>query len=632
MSVERHVYFFGNGRADGSAAMRDILGGKGAGLAEMANLGLPVPPGFTISAKLCITYLEQGTFPAALRAEVDRHLKHLERVTKKGFGDAQNPLLVSVRSGAAVSMPGMMETILNLGLNDQTVEGLIAGSKNPRFAYDSYRRFVMIYGDVVYDIGKAPFEDELDEAKARRKVKRDIDLPADDLHDLVHDFKTIVKKRTGHPFPDDPQEQLWGAIEAVFKSWHTKRAKDYRQVNGIHDSLGTAVNIVAMVYGNMGDDCGTGEHVLNGDVLTNAQGEDVVSGARTPESIQRMKRGKLAKIYRELDRLATKLEKHYKDVQDVEFTFEHRQLYMLQTRRAQRTGMAAVRSAVEMVAEGLITEDEAVQRVPPQDLDQLFHPMVDPRSSVTVLAKGLPASPGAATGEVVFDADEAEALKKKGHDVILVRPETSPEDYHGIVAARAVLTARGGMTSHAAVVARGMGKTCVVGAKELDVDPSAGRFRVNGRAVKRGQVITVDGTTGRVILGAARLVTPKAGKEYDRLMSWADAKRRMRVRANADIPADARRAREFGAEGIGLCRTEHMFFEGDRITLMREMILASDEAGRRKALAKLLPIQRGDFEGIFEVMDGLPVTIRLLDPPLHEFLPHTHAEIAALAK
>src|SRR6266478_5619576 len=619
MSVERHVYFFGNGRADGSAAMRDILGGKGAGLAEMANLGLPVPPGFTLSAKLCIAYVDEGTFPPALRAEVDRHLKQLERITKKGFGDAKNPLLVSVRSGAAVSMPGMMETILNLGLNDQTVEGLIAGSKNPRFAYDSYRRFVQMYGDVVFDLGKDPFEEELDKAKARRKVKRDIDLPADDLY-----------------------EQLWGAIEAVFKSWNTRRAKDYRQVNGIPDSLGTAVNIVAMVYGNMGDDCGTGvaftrdcstgEHVLNGDVLTNAQGEDVVSGARTPESIQKMKRGKLAKIYRELDRLATKLEKHFKDVQDVEFTFEHGQLYMLQTRRAQRTGMAAVRSAVEMVAEGLITEDEAVQRVPPQDLDQLFHPMVDPKASVTVLAKGLPASPGAATGEVVFDADEAETLKKKGHDVILVRPETSPEDYHGMVAARAILTARGGMTSHAAVVARGMGKTCVVGAKELDVDPAAGRFRVNGRAVKRGQVITVDGTTGRVILGAAKLVTPKAGKEYDRLMSWADAKRRMRVRANADIPADARRAREFGAEGIGLCRTEHMFFEGDRITLMREMIVATDEAGRRKALAKLLPIQRRDFEGIFEVMDGLPVTIRLLDPPLHEFLPHTREEIGALAK
>jgi pyruvate,orthophosphate dikinase len=641
-SVERFVYFFGNGRADGSAAMRDILGGKGAGLAEMANLGLPVPPGFTISAKLCITYLEQGTFPPALPAEVDRHLKHLERVTKKGFGDSKNPLLVSVRSGAAVSMPGMMETILNLGLNDQTVAGLVAGSKNPRFAYDSYRRFVMMYGDVVFDLGKGPFEEVLDKAKARRKVKRDIDLPAEDLEAMVGEFKAIVQARTGTPFPDDPQQQLWGAIEAVFKSWHTRRAKDYRALNNVPDSLGTAVNIVAMVYGNMGDDCGTGvaftrdcstgERVLNGDVLTNAQGEDVVSGARTPASIAKMKRGKFTKIYRELDRLGTKLENHFKDVQDVEFTFEHGQLYMLQTRRAQRAGIAAVRIAVEMVQEGLITEDEAVQRIPPQDLDQLFHPMVDPRASVKVLAKGLPASPGAATGEVVFDADEAEALRKKGHDVILVRPETSPEDFHGIVAARAVLTARGGMTSHAAVVARGMGKTCVVGAKDLDVDPAAGRFRVNGQAVKRGQVITVDGTTGRVILGAAKLVAPKIGKDFETLMGWADARRRLRVRANADIPADARRAMEFGAEGIGLCRTEHMFFEGDRITLMREMIVASDEAGRRRALAKLLPIQRKDFAGIFEEMKGLPVTIRLLDPPLHEFLPHTRSEIAALAK
>ncbi|MEX2155804.1 MAG: pyruvate, phosphate dikinase [Gemmatimonadales bacterium] len=649
-SVERYVYSFGNGRADGSAAMRDILGGKGAGLAEMANLGLPVPPGFTISAKLCITYLEQGTFPDELREEVERHLKQLERATKKGFGDPKNPLLVSVRSGAAVSMPGMMETILNLGLNDETVQGLIAHSKNPRFAYDSYRRLVLMYGDVVFDLGKEPFEEVLAEAKARRKVKRDIDLPPEELQELVREFKAIIQSRTGLPFPDDPDSQLWGAIEAVFKSWRTKRAMDYRRVNGIPDDLGTAVNIVTMVYGNMGDDCGTGvaftrdcrtgERVLNGDVLTNAQGEDVVSGARTPEPISRMKRGKggrgglggLAKVYRDLERLATKLEKHFKDVQDIEFTFEHGKLYMLQTRRAQRTGIAAVRIAVEMVAERLISEEEAVQRVPPQDLDQLFHPMVDPRAPVTVLAKGLPASPGAATGEVVFDADEAEALKKKGRDVILVRPETSPEDFHGIVAARAVLTARGGMTSHAAVVARGMGKTCVVGAKDLDVDPAAGRFRANGRAVKRGQVITVDGTSGRVILGAAKLVTPKIGVHFAKLMAWADARRRLRVRANADVPADARRAREFGAEGIGLCRTEHMFFEGDRITTMREMIVASDEAGRRRALAKLLPIQRADFEGIFEAMAGLPVTIRLLDPPLHEFLPHSGADTGALAK
>ncbi|MGH7672551.1 MAG: pyruvate, phosphate dikinase [Gemmatimonadales bacterium] len=641
-SLERYVYFFGNGRADGSAAMRDILGGKGAGLAEMANLGLPVPPGFTISAKLCLTYLEQGTFPEELRAEVDRHLKQLERATRKRFGDPQNPLLVSVRSGAAVSMPGMMETILNLGLNDDTVEGLIAGSDNPQFGYDSYRRFVQMYGDVVFDLGKTPFTEVLQEAKRRRKAKRDIDLPADDLQALVHEFKAIIQARTGAPFPDDPQRQLWGAIEAVFKSWRTRRAADYRRVHGIPDDMGTAVNVVAMVYGNMGEDCGTGvaftrdcrtgERVLNGDVLINAQGEDVVSGARTPEPIARMKRGKLAKVYNDLERLADKLERHFQDVQDLEFTFEHGKLYMLQTRRAQRTGLAAVRITVDMVAEGLIGEDEAVQRVPPQDLDQLFHPMVDPRAAVTLLAKGLPASPGAATGEVVFDADEADALKKKGREVILVRPETSPEDFHGIVAARAVVTARGGMTSHAAVVARGMGKTCVVGAKDLDVEPAAGRFRANGRVVKRGQVITVDGTTGRILLGAAKLVEPKIGVHYDKLMGWADARRRLRVRANADTPADARRAREFGAEGIGLCRTEHMFFEDGRITTMREMIVAPDEAGRRRALAKLLPMQRADFEGIFEAMAGHPVTIRLLDPPLHEFLPQGRTEIAGLAK
>ncbi len=641
-SLERWVYAFGNGRADGSAAMRDVLGGKGAGLAEMANLGLPVPPGFTISAKLCIRYLESGTLPDDLPEEVDRHLKYLEQISRKKFGDSDNPLLVSVRSGAAVSMPGMMETILNLGLNDATVAGLIAGSDNPRFAYDSYRRFVQMYGDVVFDLGKEPFVEVLEEAKRRRKAKRDIDLPADDLAALVEEFKAIIQARTGKPFPDDPLAQLWGAIEAVFKSWRTRRAIEYRRVHNIPDDMGTAVNVVAMVYGNMGDDsgtgvaftrdCRTGENVLNGDVLTNAQGEDVVSGARTPEPLAKLKRGKLAKVHRELERVAAKLERHFQDVQDIEFTFEHGRLYMLQCRRAQRTGLAAVRIAVEMVDEGLISEDEAVQRVPPQDLDQVFHPMVDPRSAVTVVARGLPASPGAAIGEAVFDADEAEALEKKGRRVILIRPETSPEDFHGMVAAAAILTARGGMTSHAAIVARGMGKTCVVGAKDIEVDPEAGRFRANGRVVKRGQVITVDGTTGRVILGAAKLVLPKAGAQYDRLMAWSDARRRLRVRANADTPEDAKRAREFGAEGIGLCRTEHMFFAGDRITAMREMIVAPDETGRRQALAKLLPMQRSDFEGIFEAMTGYPVTIRLLDPPLHEFLPHTAQEIAGLAK
>jgi len=641
-ALERWVYSFGGGRADGSAAMRDILGGKGAGLAEMANLGLPVPPGFTISAKLCIAYLEHGTFPDELREEVDRHLKQLERTSKKRFGDAGNPLLVSVRSGAAVSMPGMMETILNLGLTDETVQGLLAGSNNPRFAYDSYRRFVQMYGDVVFDLGKGPFDEVLEEYKRRRKVERDIDLPPDDLKALVREFKAIIQAKSGLPFPEDPVAQLWGAIAAVFKSWRTRRAADYRRVHGIPDDLGTAVNVVAMVYGNMGDDSGTGvaftrdcrsgEPDLNGDVLTNAQGEDVVSGARTPEPIGKLKRGKLAKVYQDLERMAAKLERHFRDVQDIEFTFERGRVFMLQTRRAQRTGLAAVRIAVDMVAEGLITEDEAVQRVPPQDLDQVFHPMVDPRSPVTLVAKGLPASPGAAVGEVVFDADEAEALAKRGRNVILVRPETSPEDFHGIVAARAVVTARGGMTSHAAIVARGMGKTCVVGAKDIEVDPQQGRFRANGRVVKKGQVLTVDGTTGRILLGAAKLVQPKLGAHYAKLMSWADQRRRLGVRANADTPADAKRGRAFGAEGIGLCRTEHMFFEGDRITAMREMIVAPDEAGRRRALAQLLPMQRADFEGLFEAMSPYPVTIRLLDPPLHEFLPHTREEVATLAR
>jgi pyruvate,orthophosphate dikinase len=641
-SLERFVYSFGPGRADGSTAMRDILGGKGAGLAEMANLGLPVPPGFTMSTRLCMRYLKDGTFPDELRQEVARHLEHIEQTTNKRFGDAKNPLLVSVRSGAAVSMPGMMETILNLGLNDDTVQGLLAASGNPHFAYDSYRRFVMMYGDVVFELGKEPFDDVLDAMKRRRKVTRDIDLPADDLKALVREYKAIVQAKHGQPFPDDPQAQLWGAIEAVYKSWRTRRAIDYRRVHGIPDDMGTAVNIVAMVYGNTGEDsgtgvaftrdCRTGERVLNGDFLTNAQGEDVVSGARTPEPIAKMKRGKLAKVYQELETVAERLERHFKDVQDIEFTFEHGTLYMLQTRRAQRTGLAAVRIAVEMVSEGLISENEGVQRVPPQDLDQIFHPMVDPRSNLPVLAKGLPASPGAAIGEVVFHADDAEAAAKAGRQVILVRPETSPEDFHGIVAARAVLTSRGGMTSHAAIVARGMGKTCVVGAKDIAVEPAAHRFRVNSRTVKAGQIVTVDGTTGRVFLGAAKLVQPKIGTHYERLMTWADARRRLRVRTNADTPEDAKRARGFGAEGIGLCRTEHMFFEGKRITAMREMIVAPDEAGRRRALAKLLPMQRADFEGIFEAMAGLPVTIRLLDPPLHEFLPHTSQEIATLAK
>ncbi|HXQ28099.1 MAG TPA: pyruvate, phosphate dikinase [Gemmatimonadales bacterium] len=641
-SLERWVYAFGNGRADGSAAMRDVLGGKGAGLAEMANLGLPVPPGFTITAKLCIRYLESGTFPDHFREEVDRHLKQLERTSGTRFGSSARPLLVSVRSGAAVSMPGMMESILNLGLNDDTVGGLIASSGDARFAYDSYRRFVQMYGDVVFELGKGPFETLLEKARRRRRVQRDIELPADDLAALAREFKAIIRARTGKGFPDQPEEQLWGAIAAVFRSWRTRRAIEYRRVHNIPDDMGTAVNVMAMVYGNRGDDsgtgvaftrdCSTGENILNGDFLPNAQGEDVVSGTRTPLPLSRMRRGALGKVYRDLERIATKLERHFKDVQDIEFTFERGKLYILQTRRAQRTGVAAVRIAVDMEGEALISSDEAVQRVPPQDLDQIFHPMVDPGSPVTVLARGLPASPGAAIGEAVFDADEAKALADKGRKVILVRPETSPDDFHGIVAAQAVLTARGGITSHAAIVARGMGKTCVVGAKDIEVDVVRRRFRVNGRFVRRRETITVDGTTGRVILGAAKLALPKVGTHYAKLMAWADARRRLRVRANADTPEDAKRSREFGAEGIGLCRTEHMFFEGNRITAMREMIVATDEIGRRRALAKLLPMQRRDFEGLFEAMTGHPVTIRLLDPPLHEFLPHTQADVAKLAR
>jgi len=495
---------------------------------------------------------------------------------------------------------------------------------------------------VVFELGKVAFEAVLEKARQRRRVERDIHLPADDLAALVREFKTLIQTRTGKSFPERPTDQLWGAIEAVFRSWRTRRAIEYRRIHNVPDNMGTAVNVVAMVYGNMGTDsgtgvaftrdCSTGEHVLNGDFLSNAQGEDVVSGTRTPLPLAKMRRGRLAKVYRDLARIATKLERHFNDVQDIEFTFERGKLYVLQTRRAQRTGIAAVRIAVEMEEEGLVSADEAVQRVPPQDLDQIFHPMVDPRAPVTVVAHGLPASPGAAIGEAVFDADAAKTLADKGHRVILVRPETSPDDFHGIVAAQAVLTARGGMTSHAAIVARGMGKTCVVGAQEIEVDPLRGRFRANGRVVKRGELITVDGTTGRVILGAAKLALPKVGVHYTKLMAWADARRRLGVRANADTPQDAKRSREFGAEGIGLCRTEHMFFEGNRIAAMREMIVAPDETGRRQALAKLLPMQRRDFEGIFEAMTGFPVTIRLLDPPLHEFLPHTAAEIARLAK
>jgi pyruvate, orthophosphate dikinase len=635
------VYFFGQGRADGTAAMKDVLGGKGAGLAEMTTIGIPVPPGFTIASNICVHYLESQQFPKRLQAQVENALQRLETSTDKHLGDGENPLLVSVRSGAAVSMPGMMETILNLGLNDVTVEGLTAQSGNPRFAWDSYRRFVQMYGSVVFDLSKKPFEQILDEHKQRCRIERDIDLPVEEMQAIVRRFKEHVRKETGREFPTDPLDQLWGAIAAVFESWNTRRAIDYRKLHDIPDSMGTAVNIVAMVFGNLGEDSGTGvtfsrdpstgDQRLYGEYLLNAQGEDVVSGSRTPLPIGTLKE-RLPHAYQELERVARTLERHFRDVQDMEFTIERGNLYMLQTRRAQRSGHAAVRIVCDMVDEGLITEQEAVARIPPNDLNQLLHPTIDPHSRLDLLTTGLPASPGAACGTVVFEADDAERLGRAGQSVILVRRETSPEDFHGMVTAKAILTARGGMTSHAAVVARGMGKPCVAGAQELTVNEKERRLSVNGRTVSEGEWITVDGSTGKVFAGQAALIAPELSENFSRVMKWADRIMQLRVRVNADTPADAHRGRDFGAEGIGLCRTEHMFFTGDRLVVMRQMIVAQDTAGRERALAKLLPMQRGDFEAIFRAMEGYPVTIRLLDPPLHEFLPREASEVEALAK
>jgi len=650
------VFFFGSGTAEGTRDMMSVLGGKGANLAEMTNLGVPVPAGFTIACSECIEYLSSGKYSDKLRAEVEGNIARLEKLTGKKLGDPQNPLLVSVRSGAPVSMPGMMETILNLGLNDRAATALAEQSQNARFAYDSYRRFIQMYSDVVLGVSIHDFEHLLKAKRMTAGVSSDAELDENVLRILVDEYKALVRNRTGADFPRDPIVQLWGAIEAVWKSWTLKKAKDYRKVNAISEDLGTAVSVVAMVFGNLGEDSGTGvaftrnpstgERRFYGEFLVNAQGEDVVAGIRTPLDIDDMA-DRLPGAYKELLDTQDRLERHYHDMQDLEFTVERGRLYLLQTRSGKRTAAAAVRIARDMVSEGLIDKIEAVRRVPAADLDQLLHPIIDPSIRATPLCLGLPASPGAASGRAVFDPDTAQQRATAGENVILVRDETTPEDFHGIVAARAVLTARGGMTSHAAVVARGMGKCAVVGCKDIHVDLEHKSFSVNGTVVAEGDWLTLDGATGRVFAGDLATIPSEVVRvtngtlsptqaplyqSYAELLGWADEVRTLRVRANADTPRDARIARSFGAEGIGLCRTEHMFFEGDRITAMREMIVAREEGGRRRALNKLLPMQRADFEGIFEAMDGLPVTIRLLDPPLHEFLPHGGEETKLLAR
>ncbi len=650
--MAKHVYFFGDGQAEGSSGMRNLLGGKGANLAEMTSIGLPVPAGFTITTEVCTEYYENNRqYPAGLSEEVSQHLAHVEQLMGKTFGDRDNPLLVSVRSGGRASMPGMMDTVLNLGLNDETVQGIITQSNDARFAYDSYRRFVQMYANVVMGMNGDQLEDLLEEMKDERGVELDTDLSADDLKQLVGLFKNSVKETLGSAFPEDPQEQLWGAISAVFGSWMNPRANTYRRLHNIPASWGTAVNVQAMVFGNMGDDCATGvaftrnpstgENLFFGEFLVNAQGEDVVAGIRTPQpinvaggdgSLPSMEEV-MPESYKQLMQIQQSLEKHYRDMQDIEFTIEKGHLYMLQTRTGKRTAKAAIQIAVEMVKEGLISEKEAILRVSPDQLDQLLHPSLDPNAARQVIAKGLPASPGAASGQVVFCANEAEAAAKEGRKVILVRIETSPEDIHGMHAAQGILTARGGMTSHAAVVARGMGKCCVSGCGEIRVNYAEESFSApGGLRVKKGDILTLDGSTGEVMLGEVPTVQPELTGEFSTLMEWVDKIRRLRVRTNADTPQDSKLAREFGAEGIGLCRTEHMFFDAERIMAVREMILAGDREGRKRALAKILPMQKGDFLGIFREMKDLPVTIRLLDPPLHEFLPHTPADIEELAK
>ncbi|WP_039944983.1 pyruvate, phosphate dikinase [Thermicanus aegyptius] len=625
---KKYVYRF----SEGNREMRELLGGKGANLAEMTRAGLPVPPGFTITTEACNAYHEMGkVLPEGLMEEVDTALTLLEKEIGKEFGNAENPLLVSVRSGAAFSMPGMMDTILNLGLNDETVEGLAKLTGNPRFAYDSYRRFIQMFSDVVLGLDEYLFEEVIRNRKEAKGVKHDPDLKASDWQEVIYQFKEIVEKEIKKPFPQDPAEQLRLAIQAVFDSWNNQRAIVYRKIHKISDSLGTAVNIQSMVFGNMGNDSGTGvaftrnpstgEKELYGEFLINAQGEDVVAGIRTPQPISKLKE-LLPGVYRQFEEISHQLERHYQDMQDIEFTVERGKLFILQTRNGKRTAQAAVKIAVHMVHEGLITKENALLRVDPDQLNQLLHRRVDDRQALQVLVKGLPASPGAATGKVVFDADEAEEMAKQGMKVILVRPETTPEDIHGIVASQAVVTSRGGMTSHAAVVARGMGKPCIAGCEEMKIDLNKKEFQVGSIVVKQGEIISVDGGAGNVMLGEVPLIDPVLSDEFSELLGWADQYRTLGVRANADTPVDARKSREFGAEGIGLCRTEHMFLAPDRVPVVQEMILAETMEERQKALSKLLPMQQGDFYEILKEMAGLPVTIRLLDPPLHEFLPN----------
>ena len=651
--MANRVYTFGGGKAEGRADLRDLLGGKGANLAEMANLGLPVPPGFTITTEVCAAWYENDrTYPEALAAEVEAGMRHIESVVGSRFGDPEDPLLVSVRSGARASMPGMMDTVLNLGLNDETVEGMARKSGDERFVLDSYRRFIQMYSDVVLGVDHGNFEDLLDVHKDRKGCTLDIDLDAGDWRQVVAAFKAKVEERLGSPFPQDVREQLWGAIGAVFQSWMNRRAVTYRRLHAIPDDWGTAVNVQAMVFGNMGDDCATGvaftrdpstgERRLYGEYLVNAQGEDVVAGIRTPQHLTVAARDAngsrlpameetMPEVFAQLAEVFRKLETHYRDMQDIEFTVQRNRLWMLQTRSGKRTARAALKIAVDMADEGLIASREALARIDPASLDQLLHPTLAADAERDVLAKGLPASPGAASGAVVFTSDDAERLAAEGDKVILARMETSPEDIHGMHAAQGILTSRGGMTSHAAVVARGMGRPCVSGAGALHIDEAGQRLTVGDRTVSRGDILTIDGSTGEIMAGDVEMVQPELSGDFARVMGWADEIRRLEVRTNAETPADARTAREFGAEGIGLCRTEHMFFDADRIVAVREMIVADDEKGRRTALDKILPMQRDDFAEIFRIMAGLPVTVRLLDPPLHEFLPHTDEEIGEVA-